>query len=293
MLVLGAFLRLSRPFSSPRGSWPSINQPASGPGNPAVSMHRLPLILCAIALTGSTASALLYLRIGNSKQLLELRLADASTRAQKLDEALAAANQQKGSLEARLNAADVELGTTKTRLTAIEARAAQLDRDLVTSKADLDATKSVLGLYETTAKALADEVAALRQDLSEARASNASPEAVAGYKNTIAELERQLAVAARNGAAAPTVAGASTAVFASRAGRATVLNVGPESSFVVLNFGSARGAEIGQKLSVSQGNDIVATVLISDVRANFSIAQVLPDTLRGVLHKGDSALLVR
>lgn len=262
-------------------------------------MHRLPLVLCAIALSGSVASALLYVRIGNSKQALELRLADASTRAQKLDEALASANQQNGSLAARLNAADAELGTTQSKLATAESRNEQLGRelaaskaDLVASKADLVATKSVLGLYESTAKALADELGALRQDLDEARASNASPEAVAGYKNTIAELERQLAVT-RNGAAAPTAAGASTAVFASRAGRATVLNVGPESAFVVLNFGSARGAQVGQKLSVSQGSDVVATVLISDVRANFSIAQVLPDTLRGVLHKGDSALLVR
>ena len=78
-----------------------------------------------------------------------------------------------------------------------------------------------------------------------------------------------------------------------RAGRATILTVGPESAFVVLNFGSARGAQLGQKLAVSQGSDEVATILISDVRANFSVAQVLPDTLRGVLQKGDLAVLIR
>ena len=49
---------------------------------------------------------------------------------------------------------------------------------------------------------------------------------------------------------------------------------------------------LNQRLSVSQGTEIVATVLISDVRTNFSIAQVQPDTLRGDLHKGDSALLI-
>ena len=103
---------------------------------------------------------------------------------------------------------------------------------------------------------------------------------------------RQLA-SARNGAVAPAAVGASTAVFTSRAGRATILTVGPESSFVVLNFGSARGAELGQKLTVSQGTSEVATVLISDVRTNFSVAQVLPETVRGVLQKGDLAVLIR
>jgi hypothetical protein len=72
-----------------------------------------------------------------------------------------------------------------------------------------------------------------------------------------------------------------------------VLSVGPGNAFVVLNFGTARGAQLGHRLTVNQGTDTVATVLISDVRPNFSIAQVLPDTLRGVLQKGDSATLLR
>ena len=62
---------------------------------------------------------------------------------------------------------------------------------------------------------------------------------------------------------------------------------------VVLNFGEARGARLGHRLTVSQGTSVVATVQISDVRANFSVAQVLADTLRAALQKGDSAILIR
>ena len=248
-------------------------------------MHRVPLILCLVALLGSTVSAVLFFQIGNSKQLLELRLAETSSRAGRLDTELTAAHARTATLQTRAFSLDVDLARTTERLAAAEARAHQLDRNL----AD---TRSVLAVYESTTRALGDELAALRRDLSESRASNATPEAVQAYKNTISELERQLA-SARNGAALPTAAGASTAVFTSRAGRATVLNVGPESAFVVLNFGSARGAQLGQKLTVSQGNTLVARVVISDVRSNFSVAQVVPDTLRGVLQKGDSAVLMR
>ena len=248
-------------------------------------MHRLPLILCAIALLGSALSAGLYFRIGDSKKTLESRLVDSRAHNAKLETDLAAANEQAGSLKARAAGLEGELDVAKTKLATTESRATQLEQDL-------GQAKTVLSVYELTARALADEVAALRTDLSDARASNATPEAVDGYKNTIAELERQLANA-RNGAALPTAAGAANAVFASRAGRATVLTVGPGSAFVVLNFGSVRGAQVGQKLSVSQGTEIVATVLINDVRTNFSIAHVLPDSLRGVLHKGDSAVLLR
>ncbi len=248
-------------------------------------MHRLPLILCLVALLGSTLSAVLYFRIGNSKQMLELRLNDVTARAARLDVDLATANGQNSALGTRVASLDVELTRAKGKLETAEARAAQLDRHL-------SDTKSVLAVYEGTTRALGDEVAAHRRDLDASRASNASPEAVQAYKNTVAELERQLATA-RNGAALPSAAGASTAVFSSRAGRATVLTVGAQNAFVVLNFGSARGAQLGQKLSVHQGNATVATVQISDVRANFSVAQVLPESLRGVLQKGDSAVLIR
>ena len=255
-------------------------------------MHRLPFFLCAIALLGSSLSAVLYFRIGNSKQVLESRLADATTRATKLEANLATATEQTGTLKGKLSALDAELERTHAKLAASDARATELDRELNQAKTDAAQAKSVVAVYESTARALADEIVELRKDLSDIRASNASPEAVQAYKNTLAELARQLA-ASRNGAAAPTVAGGSTAVFTSRAGRATVLTVGPESAFVVLNFGSARGAELGQRLNVNQGNTVVATVLISDVRTNFSVAQVLPDTLRGVLQKGDLAVLIR
>ncbi len=254
-------------------------------------MRHAPLIvLCTFALLGAAFSGALYLKIGNSKQILAAELSSANERAARLQADLAAANEQTGSLKAKVATLESSLETNRTqlaatteKLSAVELRAVVLDHDLASAK-------STIALHEQNAKALAAEVAALRADLEDSRNSNASPEAVAAYKSTIAELEKQLATA-RNGAT--TGIGASTAVFTNRSGRATVLNVGPSNAFVVLNFGSTRGAQLGQRLTISQGTEIVATVLISDVRSQFSIAQVLPDSLRGVLQKGDSAVLVR
>ena len=248
-------------------------------------MNRLPLILCLVALLATAVSGVLYFRIGNSKELLELRLKDADVRAAKLDADLASTHEQNGALKVRMEALGAEIEASRKKLTAAEGRAVGLEKDL-------GATKQVLALYESTARDLAADVEALRKDIADVRATHATPETVAAYKNAIAELERQLATA-RNGAALTAGAGASTAVFASRAGRATVLTVGPQSAFVVINFGALRGAQLGQKMTVSQGGAVVATVQISDVRDNFSVAQVLPETLRGVLQKGDSAVLIR
>jgi hypothetical protein len=263
-------------------------------------MPRLPLILCVIALLGSALSAALYFQIGNSKQILELRLADANTRAAKLDADLARANEETGTLKAKLANATLELQQTRAELASAQDRGRQFELDLsalrvglTSAREDLSATRSVVSLYERTAQGLAEEVTNLKRDLADTRASLAAPEAVAAYKSTIAELERQLATA-RNGVVLPAAPGASTAAFSSRAaGRATILSVGPGSAFVVLNFGAARGAQPGQRMTVSQGTNEVAIVLISDVRPNYSVAQVLPDTLRGALQKGDLAVLIR
>ena len=256
-------------------------------------MRNTPLfVLCAFALLGAVFSGALYLRIGNSKQILAAELASAHDRTTRLQADLATAHEQTGSLKAQVAALDASLDAARTELAATAEKLSSAELRAVVLDHDLSSAQKRLTLHEQNAQALGAEVASLRADLDDSRNSNASPEAVAASKTTIAELEKQLATA-RQGATAGVGYGAATAAFTNRSGRASVLSIGPSSAFVVLNFGSARGAQLGQRLTVSQGTEIVATVLISDVRTHFSIAQVQPDTLRGVLQKGDSALLVR
>ncbi len=256
-------------------------------------MRHTPLIvLCAFALLGAAFSGALYLKIGNSKQILAAELFSSQDRATRLQAELAVAHEQTGSLKAKVASLDASLAAVRTALAATDEKLSAAELRAVVLDHDLSSAKTLLTFHEQNAKALADEVAALRADLDDSRTSNASPEAVAAYRNTIAELEKQLA-SARHGATAGVGYGAATATFTNRSGRATVLNVGPSNAFVVLNYGSARGAQLGQRLNVSQGTEVVATVHISDVRTQFSIAQVQPDTLRGVLQKGDSAVLIR
>jgi hypothetical protein len=110
-------------------------------------MHRLPLILAAVAILGAVASAVLFLRIGNSKQILELRLADAQARAAKVDADLAAANEQAGVLKSRLADAD-------TRLADADARSASAVRDLALAQEKLAASDArAAGLTRDLAEA--------------------------------------------------------------------------------------------------------------------------------------------
>jgi hypothetical protein len=254
-------------------------------------MRWLLILFFVVAILVSAFSTYRFLEVRSAHQALELRLTDAQARAGKLDSDLAAAHETTGMLKAQVGSLGAALTAAQAQTAAAEAEASAAKTRVGKLELNLSQAKQVVAIYEMTARSLADEVVALRKDLEDTRSSHAAPEAVEAYKTTIAELERQLATA-RNGAAVP-AAGSSTAVFASRAGRATVLTIGPDNAFVVLNFGAVRGAQLGQKLTVNQGTHVVATVLISDVRANYSVAQVLPETLRGVLQKGDSAVLIR
>ncbi|MEY4940912.1 MAG: hypothetical protein RIQ93_2647 [Verrucomicrobiota bacterium] len=248
------------------------------------TMLRRPLlILCTIALGGAGLFAALYYRANTANARMGQLLDHETRRSAKLADELTTAKAESSAMTVKVSFLETELSGSRTKLATVEARATQLDRDLLQAK-------DALSVHELNARALAGELATLRNELASRRAAETSPEAVAAYKATIADLERQLAVAG-NGVAAPNVAGASTAVFTSRVTRATVLTVGPSNSFVVLNFGTRRGAKVGQQLDVSQGGLPVATVALSDVRSDFSIGQVLPASLRTSLQKGNLAVL--
>ena len=241
-------------------------------------MNRLLLVLCLLAFTVSGSLGALYW------QALETRR-DLTARNATLDGQLASSRELASSFQKQAVTAGAQLEVTKNQLTAAETRSTQLATDLA-------AARAAAAAREQAERTLRDEVASLQRDLADTRATAIPAAQVEAYKSTIAELERQLATA-KNGAALPTATGASTAVFSSRAGRssAQVVSVGPESAFVVLNYGSARGAQIDQRFAVRSGSELIASVRISDVRSQFSIAQVEPDSLRGVLHKGDLAIL--
>jgi hypothetical protein len=241
-------------------------------------MNRLLLLLCLLTCTVSGTLGALYW------QSLEVRR-NLSAHASSLDRQLASSRELASSYQKQALKLDADLASTKAELSATEQHVTQVTRDLATSRAALAAR-------EQAEHTLRDELASLRHDLADTRAHAITPAQVEAYQSTIAQLERQLAFA-KNGAALPTAAGASTAVFSSRPTHisAAVVSIGPENAFVVLNYGSQRGAQLGQRFTLRQGADLLATVLISDVRTQFSVAQVEPDSLRGVLHKGDLALL--
>ena len=203
---------------------------------------------------------------------------------------------------------DSQLGSAKTRTTATESKHAQLNREL-------HETKSQLSEREQREVALLAELAMLREKLTGTAGSAANAIAVAGVADPglssaalakdgpgsaspstesappvdvpashrrIAELEQQLTelLTRALSASQPEPAPAAPASH-------QVVRVGPRDSFVVLDLGADHGARANEIIAVRHGTSEVARVQISDVRPRFSVAQVLPGTLKGQLQTGD------
>lgn len=229
-------------------------------------MPRLLQILSALGLVAIALLAFSNRRLAAERTAVEQQLGATAAQRSQLEADLAVAVERHAALAQSLATRTGDYNASQQQLAAATARADSLERELTRGR-------DTLRVYEETVRLLSQEIGGLRAELHAVRLL-ATPAPVPGASGLVSRP-------------------ASTAVLTARPGSATVLSVGPENAFVVLDFGQLRGAAVGQRLSVSHGSDTVALVRISDVRDRFSIAHVLPDSLRGVLHKGDSAVLLR
>lgn len=181
---------------------------------------------------------------------------------------------------------DSLLGATKTRATATEAKNVQLVRELAQ-------TNELLTGREQREVALMAELAALRERVAggvyvEQPAGLPAPDPVTAisadelraYRDRIAQLQGQLMQLLTKALSEPSAAPPASVVH-------QVVRVGPSEAFVVLDYGSEHGARLHALIRLQRGTSLLAQAQISDVRPRFSLAQIVPGTLKGQLQTGD------
>lgn len=249
-------------------------------------MKALTLALCILALLGSAASGYFWWSIGNTKEQLRQDLASATTRADGLQTNLTKTNEELEGTKARLVAESAELGDTKSKLTAAEARNVQIAREV-------DTLKKSVAEKEQTEQALNTQLDTLRKDLVQARlaAQVGNPEETARYQQTITSLEARLAElsGAAPVAADGTPAAPAKPAMSERTAAARVASVGTQNAFVVLELGTADGISAGNKFSITRAGEPVAESVISAVMDEYSIAQIVPASIKSTLKAGDIA----
>lgn len=251
-------------------------------------MRNLTLILCLVALAGTVASGVFWWQIGDSKQRLFNELNQTRARVASLEANLDEAGVVEERLRTALQDTDAELGRTKSTLTDTRHTIATLEEQTQMALAAAEEAHASTTELRTENEALRASLLADRD-----RFANSVPfEEVARYRAVIADLEEevarleQTAASLRQQANQPAVQ-----LTANRGQHAQVVGLGPRNAFVIINFGSRHGALVNQRLSITRGTDALATIEISQTRENYSIAQVLPDSLSGSIRKGDAASL--
>ena len=243
-------------------------------------MKNLSIIISFLAVIAAAILGGLYWRSSSDNSRLEQSLGSARSQNQALTANLTAALELTEQQKAQLHALDADLGETKTDLTSARSGMIILQREI-------DQLEEKIVEFKDTQRHLRGEVSSLTQALTQARASEASTETIASYQQVIRDLEQQLATLQ-----SPTTLSPAIPVLTTHRSRSTrVVSVGLSNAFVVLNYGASHGALPTQTMDIRRETKQLATVQISDVRENYSIAQVRPDSLRDTLQKGDVATL--
>jgi hypothetical protein len=194
---------------------------------------------------------------------------------------------------------DSQLGSAKARTTATETKNVQLVRQLTEREQREVALMAELAtLRQQTADRSPVEEPAVLPTLfltaSKVPAPPAPPQPavevdVGPYRQRIAELEEQLTRLLTRALAEslpePTSPDPESAPTSHQ-----VVRVGPAAAFVVLDYGAEHGARPQAIIRLQRGTSELAQVQISDVRPRFSLAQVLPGTVKGQLQTGDLAV---
>lgn len=246
-------------------------------------MKGFTLLMSFVAVVAAVVAGVLFFKIDYDKASLlannkaaQLQLTSSQQRA--ADNA--SEREQLTREVARLQA---ELAELKARNTTLEARNNQLGRELTRHRDELAAR-------DQSTQGVQQELANLRKQLADSRAAlstsigGASPEQAAAYEERIRDLEDQLIAMRRTQAPSNPAAPSAPAGLTGQ-----VIEVGPKSSFVVLNIGSKHGAVVALDMILRRGSTVLARINLTDVRENYSVANVRLETGAGNIRPGDVA----
>ncbi len=181
------------------------------------------------------------------------------------------------------------LGSAKIRGTATETRNDQLLRELsARDQREIALMAELASLRQAPRPASPPEPAPAVSAVPVAPTTPSPPPVdVAPYERRIAELEEQLTRLLTRALAESLEEPAPTAVIPAAQPPHQVVRVGPAETFVVIDYGAVHGARPQAIIRLQRGTSDLAQVQISNVRPRFSLAQVLPSTVKGQLQTGD------
>lgn len=241
-------------------------------------MRVLPLAICVIAALLTTVATMFAIRTRGDKLRAYADLSKARNEIAQLEQNL------KRDREEQAKAAEQSAKQNK-RIQALEMEGQELRRILAEAKEIEGLSRSQLLLSEQNQRSLRLELKKLGEDLAQTRVEATK---VPALEQRIDTLEQRLALKSHHDRESLK----ETPLEEGQA-RLEVLAVGPDSGFIVTNYGARLGAENRQRLWVRRGTEWLGSALISEVFPELAIAQVEPKDLRSALRRGDAIVLTQ
>jgi len=250
-------------------------------------MLRIALIIALLAAIGSLALTFLHTKptVETLRADLVSTTADRDDKNTKLTAATADLKKTQGDLEARSK----ELETTKTQLdeastaaAANKKRADGLDANLIKTTKERNDAQQELAQWEGLGLK-PDQIRAMRVDLKKTtEEKNALAEEKVIFLKTISRLENDLAVFVTPDQKVKLPAGL----------KGSIVAVGPQQDFVLLDIGENQGALKRGELMIRRGDKLIGKVSIVEVKPNTCIANILPQWKQGdvAIAEGDKVL---
>ncbi len=197
---------------------------------------------------------------------------------------------ERDSLRHQLQIIEDETSESKGMTVSLEARNRQLAREIAEVRTINQANDRTIGRLNSEAARLKRELidvktaAPLSEHDYQAQVTRYE-ETIEGLNLRIYELENELA----SRSIADTAPPPDPEEVAPPDLKGVVVQVGPGSSFVVLNIGTGDGAVDGLMMFLRRRERTVARVQLTDVRLDYTIAHILPDSPTGTVRVGDVA----
>lgn len=250
-------------------------------------MLRIALIIALLAAIGSLALTFLHTKptVETLRADLTSTTADRDDKNTKLTAATADLKKTQGDLESRSK----ELETTKTQLeeassaaAANKKRADGLDANLAKTTKERNEAQQELAQWQAL-NIKPDQIREMRVELKKtADEKNALAEEKVIFLKTISRLENDLAVFVTPDQKVKLPAGL----------KGSIVAVGPQQDFVLLDIGENQGALKRGELMIRRGDKLIGKVSIVEVKPNTCIANILPQWKQGdvAIAEGDKVL---
>ena len=260
-------------------------------------MNITSLILRILAVVGAIAAAVLFFMIEGQKEEIENELTQTRTTLEQTRGNLSEMTEDRDAERTRADNLQNELDQANRRISQLEIRLRETQEELRTSENNLREARREIASLESERDRVQTQLSEAQREIEDIQ--NTHARRITELQNRVSQLQDDLEAAEEGGVGIPDDLFADGDLFGGEdvappepapVGpiRGMIGSVGPESSFVILDLGSADGIRDNARLMILRGDEAIGQAVVSRVQDNAAVAQVQPGTLRQSIRTGDS-----